>query len=119
MKVEELMIGDWYWWEAEGKKYPLQVTKDTFKLMDEDISNFQRIPITKNILKKNGFEKNTSNTKMIFNTHEHRLIYDLTDRIFTIFNEIEGTILVQKSIVNIHELQHALKLCEINKEIIV
>ncbi len=53
MKVEDLMIGDWYYWEAEGKKYPMQVTKDTFKLSDEDISNFQPIPLTQEILEKN------------------------------------------------------------------
>ena len=53
MQVEDLMIGDWYYWEAEGKKYPLQVTKDTFKLSDEDIANFQPIPLTKEILEKN------------------------------------------------------------------
>lgn len=55
MKVEELMIDDWYWWEAEGKKYLLQVVKNTFTLSDEDISNFQPIPLTPEILKKNGF----------------------------------------------------------------
>lgn len=55
MKPEELMIGDWYYWEAEGKKYPLQVTKETFALADEDIANFQPIPITPEILEKNGF----------------------------------------------------------------
>ena len=55
MKVEELMIGDWYWWEAEGKKYPMQVTKDSFRLFDEDISNFEPIPLTPEILEKNGF----------------------------------------------------------------
>jgi hypothetical protein len=55
MKVTELMIGDWYYWEAEGKKYPMQVTKDTFKLSDEDISNFQPIPITEGFLTKNDF----------------------------------------------------------------
>jgi hypothetical protein len=53
MKVEDLMIGDWYYWEAEGKKYPMQVTKDTFKLSDEDIANFQPIPLTQEILEKN------------------------------------------------------------------
>jgi len=53
MKVEDLMIGDWYYWEADGKKYPMQVTKDTFKLSDEDISNFEPIPLTKEILEKN------------------------------------------------------------------
>lgn len=53
MKFEDLMIGDWYYWEAEGKKYPMQVCKDTFGLTNEDIANFQPIPLTKEILEKN------------------------------------------------------------------
>ena len=119
MKVEELMIGDWYWWEAEGKKYPLQVTKDTFKLMDEDISNFQPIPITKEILEKNGFETHQSGVRMFLLHDDYRLCYYLnSSNRFSIFNNIDGS-LVQKVIVNIHELQHALKLCGIDKEIII
>lgn len=123
MKVEELMSGDWYWWEAEGKKYPLQVTKDTFKLMDEDISNFQPIPITKEILEKNGilYEKQS-------------FYYVIKDD-----NALECTYYIQQGqedwaigvdigaydcsvfarVKYIHELQHALKLCKIDKEIVV
>lgn len=113
------MLGDWYWWEAEGKKYPLQVTKDTFKLMDEDISNFQPIPITKEILKKNGFEAHPSNLRMFLHHDNYRLCYYLnSSNRFSGFNNIDGS-LVQKVIVNVHELQHALKLCGIDKEIVV
>lgn len=119
MKVEDLMIGDWYWWEAEGKKYPLQVTKDTFKLMDEDISNFQPIPITNEILEKNGFEVDPSNTRMLFHHANYRLCYYFNSgKHFSSFNMTNGS-LVQKVIVNVHEMQRALKLCGINKEIIV
>lgn len=57
MKVDELMIGDWFWWEAEGKKYPMQVKAEDFALSDDDIANFEPIPITEEILKKN-FEDN-------------------------------------------------------------
>jgi hypothetical protein len=41
MKVTELQIGDWYTWEAEGKKYPMQVTKETFGLSDKDIAAYE------------------------------------------------------------------------------
>lgn len=118
MKVEELMTGDWYWWEAEGKKYPLQVTKDTFKLMDEDISNFQPIPITKEILEKNGFEGIKEGRFPSLRNHYNDIIFQLERieeerycKILYIFKNIP--------ICYVHELQHALKLCKINKEIIV
>ena len=118
MKSENLMVGDWYYWEAEGKKYPLQVTKDTFSLSDEGISNFQPIPLTQEILEKNGFEKHISDTRMFFHHDEYRLSYYIVNKHFTIYNQIDGS-LVQRVIVNVHELQHALKLCGIDKEIIV
>lgn len=117
MKVEELMIGDWYWWEAEGKKYPLQVTKDTFKLMDEDISNFQPIPITKEILEKNGFKKLENKCNYII--HNTLIFDDFTLALCTYdYNSITpyNHICYCRYV---HELQHALKLCKINKEIIV
>ena len=116
MKVEDLMIGDWYYWEADGKKYPLQVTKDTFKLSDADISNFQSVLLTTETLEKNGFKKHISNTRMFYHHDEYRLSYYLVNKHFTIYNQINGS-LVQRVITYVHELQHVLKLCGINKEI--
>lgn len=119
MKTTELMIGDWYYWEAEGKKYPMQVTKDTFRLSDEDISNFQPISLTHEILEENGFKADPSNTRMLFRHDNYRLCYYFNSgNHFSSFNIINGS-LVQKIIVNVHELQHALKLCGIDKEIVV
>ena len=119
MKAEDLMIGDWYYWEAEGKKYPMRVTKDTFKLSDEDISNFQPIPLTVEILEKNGFETHQSGVRMFFEHDDYRLCYYLnSSNRFTSFNNIDGS-LVQKVIANVHQLQHALKICGIDKKIMV
>lgn len=117
MKAEDLMIGDWYYWEAEGKKYPLQVTKETFNLSDEDISNFQPIPLTPEILEKNGFRKAKNNCNyiihntLIFNTFTLALCtYDYNS--ITPYNTICYCHYV-------HELQHLLKLCKIDKKIVV
>lgn len=55
MKATEIQIGDWYDWEAEGKKYYYQVTKETFAEDDDTIANFESVPLTAEILEKNGF----------------------------------------------------------------
>ena len=117
MRVKELMVDDWYYWEAEGKKYPLQVTKDTFKLMDEDISNFQPIPITKEILEKNGFKKLENKCNYII--HNTLIFDDFTLALCTYdYNSITpyNHICYCRYV---HELQHALKLCNIDRKIIV
>lgn len=115
MKVEDLMIGDWYYWEAEGKKYPMQVTKDTFKLSDEDISNFQPISLTVEILEKNGFENINNKTRLSLEGDDFYFGYYSTNHM-TVYNKNTGT-LVHKVINYIHELQHAITFCVINKEI--
>ena len=115
MSTEDLMIGDWYWWEAEGKKYPLQVTKDTFKLSDEDISNFQPIPLTNEILEKNGFEKLNNKIRLSLECDDFYFSYYSTNHM-TVYNKNTGT-LVHKVINYVHELQHAIVFCEIDKEI--
>jgi hypothetical protein len=118
------MIGDWYWWEAEGKKYHLQVTKDTFKLMDEDISNFQPIPLTPEILEKNGilYEKQSyyyviEDNKDLECTY---YIYQTVQKDWAIGVDTGAyDCSVFARIKYVHELQHALKLCGIDKEIMV
>lgn len=123
MKAEDLMIGYWYWWEAEGKKYPLQVTKDTFKLSDEDIFNFQPIPLTPEILKKNAilyeklsfyyvikYDKDLECTYYIQQVQEDWAIgVDTGAYECSVFAKIKY----------VHELQYALKLCGIDKKIVV
>ena len=54
MKIEELQIGDWYWIELEGAKYPMQVTQSTFTLSNDEIVRFEPIPLTQKILEQNG-----------------------------------------------------------------
>lgn len=115
MSAEDLMIGDWYYWETEGKKYPMQVTKDTFKLFDEDISNFQPIPLTIEILEKNGFEKINTKTRLSLECSNFYFGYYSTNHM-TVYNKNTGT-LIHKVFKYVHELQHAIVLCGIEKEI--
>lgn len=132
MRAEELMIGDWYYWEAEGKKYPMQVTKDTFKLSDEDISNFQPIPLTPEILEKNGFNDSSFEAnkkyKYIIHTNEYQLGYYTKTGSFNVYKRGIDPFYTknvfccgfQNIVKYVHELQHALRSCGIiDKEIII
>ena len=77
------------------------------------------IQVTPEILEKNGFETHSSNLRMLLDHDDYRLCYYLnSSNRFSSFNNIDGS-LVQKVIVNVHELQHALKLCRIDKEIVL
>jgi hypothetical protein len=125
MKKEELMIGDWYSWEAEGKKYYFQVTEETFSLLDDDVFNFQAVPLTPEIIEKNGFQHFQMNFSCcLWNVFEitsvlHIAIcgeiimfgYYLSDK------DGNDTIIPLFNIRYVHQLQHALKLCEIEKTI--
>lgn len=124
MKIKDLMIGDWYWWEAEEKKYPLQVTKATFRLSDEDISNFQSIPLTPEILEKNGILYRKSSFYYIINDDKDlectHYIYQTVQEDWAIgvdTGAYECSIFAR--IKYVHELQHVLKICGIDKEIVV
>ena len=54
MKATELRIGNWYLWEAEGKKYPYQI--EARDLDSNYIQNFDPVPLTEEWLVKFGFE---------------------------------------------------------------
>jgi hypothetical protein len=59
MKAEELRIGNWYQWYAEGKYYEYQVIQSDFS-NDCNFLNFELIPLTKEWLIRFGFEYNYS-----------------------------------------------------------
>ena len=132
MKVEDLMIGDWYYWEINGKKHPMQVSKDTFGLTDEDISNFQPIPLTKEILEKNftmydleyfipEYPSHNPEANDYFSIYhaQHSGLSTIwkTEHIEGFYGEEETKSVCITSIKYVHDLQHFLKSCVIDKEI--
>lgn len=123
MKPTELMIGDWYYWEAEGKKYPLQVTKETFALADEDIANFEPVPINPDILEKNGFVQCGEDslypqynecTYRFSDNRGHVVILEYIGWGHGYYNVHDIT-----TIHDVHELQHIFKIKKIKREIVV
>jgi hypothetical protein len=147
MKVEELMIGDWVHListihnvsfpdngviQDEGyttTRTPIKITTVSencvsyysnklelyITLSSEDI---EPIPLTPEILEKNGFEGIKEGRFPSLRNHYNDIIFQLERikeerycKILYIFKNIP--------ICYVHELQHALKLCKINKEIII
>ena len=159
MKAEELMVDDWVL--AEGK--PVQVTNisvlggDVIRVMNpfmsydisyasniialsngaKDINKIEPIPLTEEILKKNGFKNDViaqkaiiaegaSNFSVILISEDNRIILNNIDEYLNSFNKWHVHIdtedmrtMCTSEITYVHELQHLLKLCKIEKEIVL
>ena len=118
MKPTELMIGDWV---LLFDKYPAKVEAigdtDAYLLDDDGVrwnvgyAFIKPIPLTPAILEKNG-QRRTDNetvTTFFFDDGEH-----LT-HVATKGDEIQ---ILGRSIHYVHELQHALRFCGVEKEIV-
>lgn len=110
MKTKELMIGDLVY-DTEKKKYG-RVDKLEHDVEDDTV---EPIPLTAEILKKNGFELDEeASNDFGFECYafplgkgfyiEHHNEYRITDHQLMEFKYV-------------HELQHVLRLCKIDKEI--
>ena len=123
MEAKELMIGDWV---LIGNNH-IRVTS----LQEgKDYVEAQPIPLTAEILEKNGFEKSNqiSDTPPYYMDEEGNIYYSFEqngvnhfwgwwqpDNVFEIPTNAMGWI----NIKYVHELQHALRLCGIDKEIVL
>lgn len=119
MKPNELMIGDWVANPINEK--PMRVmslTRDIELGLSGFYDNVTPIPITAEILERNGFVKNKYGEMILdeeLGTSEIYLVleptYDEEYYWWRVNNE-----LITK-IKSVHELQHILRLCNIDKEI--
>ena len=104
MKPNELVIGDWV---RCGKRY----MKVTQLAEDMDCDDIDPIPITPEILEKNGFVKESREN------HGNNLKYCiLTDGLWI---DISGENFFEGKLEYVHQLQHALRLCGIEIEIVL
>lgn len=138
MKANNLMIGDWLK-HANGKFY--QVTRIDV-LSNGDIhyacgtphlweynNKFEPIPLTKEILEKNGFVYKSEGMLYVYYNYagdgyisirlsdlldgEWELAIDNYDK----FNDSHIQYTIDRCFLKVHELQHAMKLCGIEKKI--
>jgi hypothetical protein len=118
MKAEELMIGDWVF----IKDYPIKALPQ--KVRPEhfvrSLVEFEPIPLTPEILEKNGFVLKEEEVGAYgVNIAPY---YTRNDVPFEVFCDGEPFAIWFKDPVNIafvHQLQHALRLCGIEKEIVL
>lgn len=132
------MIGDYVTMVADAKRFPENIVGETipckvigldlyktegvrvannFEFMDEDPNKLSPMPLTYEILKKNGGIM--SDTLAKFDIGNYYVIYEY-DGFLTIcednYNERKISYIDCEYV---HQLQHALRLCGINKEIVL
>jgi hypothetical protein len=122
MKVTDLMVGDWVY--VSGK--PVKITKDdlaTMLIFLDDDSKIDPITLTEDILVKNRFQKLNDKTFLLKNQIEIEVgtkfsevsaRYEDYDRDYNSYNNRYIEIAI---IHYVHELQHLLPPCGIEKEI--
>ena len=131
MKANELMIGDWV---IDGKNIA-QITSiicdgiiETTFNKSSNIEVIEPIPLTPDILEKNGFTKSTPPPGIHARCYEldnNKDRYNLTIADYNKYKRLllnvdsEDSECFNIKCDYVHELQHALRLCGIKKEIIL
>lgn len=107
------MIGDWVLLNGEPKQVQeLLYDSITFDCFPHDYDDVAPIPLTHEILEKNGFENYKNSGILEYYKRDDVKFEKHQGIIWTPKNQITG-------IEYVHELQHALKLCGIEKDIIL
>lgn len=126
MKATELMIGDWVAWNntpsrvhmiTSAEQIRLSNSNELTELLYSHELDFEPIPLTAEILEKNGFKKlHNKGTGATEETYDYitnglcvrEFVEDWKDHYFVIRD-------TQISFNHVHELQHALRLLEYNE----
>lgn len=127
LKISDLSVGDWVRWKAEyGNTQIVRVTEIHWNCIIGEYkgvecamrrSNIEPIPITAEILEKNGFERSTSEF-IVYHTDKVWISYDKPSETWSVTMYINDfTSNLHANILHIHQLQRALSLANIDKEI--
>lgn len=141
MEANELMIGDWVSYKGNPTKIrtieiynvdvgPLQVTitygDRICGLTVIDVSMLKPIPLTPEILEKNGWKQKKgfiqhgnfgNGPLMIWHTEDNKILRHFTHEMEISDLSSDRGFRVRFDCNYVHQLQHALKLCQIEKEI--
>ena len=120
MKLAEVVIDDWAW-DIENE-CPWQINIKDFRDDGNRILGcLKPIPLTPEILEKNGFKKDEKVEEMYYlnwGIGNDCVSYDKETGIVRIFH-VFGHLVFVLPLSYVHELQHALRLCGIKKEIML
>ena len=118
MKATELMLGDWVLDTYTNK--PMRIESINTNMGE----GLEPIPLTAEILEKNGFTKCGDENTFTCNDDKWTITFVIVDggcpilTIEEVSQHFEHNLLnLRDEIYNVHELQHALRLCGIEKEI--
>ena len=130
MRLEDVMVGDWVTHPYNFDK-PVKIeyfigSKARVEYETFEIETFKAIPLTEEILIKNGFEHDYNVDEIIadgglsitlkgYVYEEDGILIDYCNGDVKITTDFNGEVI--KRISYVHELQHAMRLCNINKEI--
>ena len=127
MKANELMIGDYVIRKNAPKEILIVDAIDSISNIvyldldglgiTEKLENIEPIPLTQKILEKNGFY-HEYNVGYVMEEYENEIIYNLWDRKLRILKNREQILNLEYfDEMCVHELQHILRLCGIEKTI--
>lgn len=137
MNINDLMIGDWVLKLEQGGHYKkakiTAIYKDTISCVKSNnieyilsINAIEPIPLTPEILEKNGIVYDYDQEECVadytyikvkgYLYQEEYVLIDYYNGHIKLINDISNTV-VEMNINYVHELQHALRLCKIEKEI--
>lgn len=113
MKPEEMMLGDWISFNGE----PVKVQHIVSGINELD---YDPIPITAEILEKNGFEvhRQFATFTEYWLDIPRKFVRVAPNSYIEIYNGENRNVHIDGK-VYVHELQHALRLCGIDKEIVL
>lgn len=128
MEAKELMIGDWLFYKGQFNAFSFKVEQISKRKVGYHaepnesrmhyiiLSECEPIPITPEFLERNGFEKVQSlyYLKSLNKVYLCFIEYNIVNNCLFIN---EG--LIPMPITYVHQLQHALKLCGIEKDITI
>ena len=124
MKATGLMIGDWVAQKHGGLLLKVSEVRPPYIIADGEDGQFHEdtlepIPLTEERLLANGFYRER-NIGYVYDDSEYEVVVDLWNHGYRILHDRDVVMNIHCfSDVFVHELQHALRLCDVDKEIII
>lgn len=126
LKISDLSVGDWVRWNdktyrvcvIDGVSLTVELAEELGGTIEVAIDEVSGIPITPEILEKHGFIKNRGyNEWNIGEWNERPFIGVSLDRQSMRVKFFCTDIFIENKVVYVHQLQHALRLAGIEKDI--
>lgn len=127
LNISDLSVGDWV--RYDGKEYQVQCVDGLSEIVtlfgyceqrEESAGNLRPIPITAEILEKNGFVKNGEyNEWSTGNWEDIPFIGISLSRPSMRIKDLGTDIFLDNKVVYVHDLQHALRLAGVDKGIVI